>query len=278
MHPMMPAHMTCSATRDRHRRHDGGVPQYGSSEIPADATAHWRVSGVAQGDMHFMDAVAPGGMAFAELHGAGRHDAHADACELQRRDDVGERSDRLTTLSRSSTATPLPGSAGGGVTARFSGAPRSSTRSAIAALAGSPAARSPSTTPARSAAGRFWLTFHLPFDARDRDLDPDDPLDLRLDERRRRVADRPRLGAARFLLTRQRGDLCGEPVAVLDRPHRARGLHNGVVPGRHDFAGLALGLVPGGRDVASRRPGTRRARRRSHRSRATADWRAQHGP
>src|SRR6185295_14751204 len=39
---------------------------------------------------------------------------------------------------------------------------RRSTRSAIAAEAGSAAARRPAVTPSRSAALRFWLTFHLP--------------------------------------------------------------------------------------------------------------------
>ena len=34
----------------------------GKEAIPAGSTAHFMVRGVAQGDVHFMDAVAPGGM------------------------------------------------------------------------------------------------------------------------------------------------------------------------------------------------------------------------
>ncbi len=34
----------------------------GKDPIPAGTTAHWMISGVAQGDVHFMDAVGPGGM------------------------------------------------------------------------------------------------------------------------------------------------------------------------------------------------------------------------
>src|SRR5690606_23480857 len=41
----------------------------------------------------------------------------------------------------------------------FGRAPRASMRSAIGAA---PCARKPAATPARSASGRFWLTFHLP--------------------------------------------------------------------------------------------------------------------
>jgi hypothetical protein len=34
----------------------------GAGEIPAGTMGHWLVPGVAQGDVNFMDAVAPGGM------------------------------------------------------------------------------------------------------------------------------------------------------------------------------------------------------------------------
>src|SRR5258707_3537708 len=35
----------------------------GTSEIPAGTKVHWMMHGMAQGDMNFMDAVAPGKMA-----------------------------------------------------------------------------------------------------------------------------------------------------------------------------------------------------------------------
>jgi hypothetical protein len=62
MHPMMHSEVTCSAGMSD----TGGMMvefhNMGKDEIPAGTTAHWMLSGVAQGDVHFMDAVAPGGM------------------------------------------------------------------------------------------------------------------------------------------------------------------------------------------------------------------------
>ena len=62
MHPMMMHDVTCSAGMSD----TGGMMvefhNMGKEEIPAGATAHWMLSGVAQGDVHFMDAVAAGGM------------------------------------------------------------------------------------------------------------------------------------------------------------------------------------------------------------------------
>jgi hypothetical protein len=34
----------------------------GEEAIPAGSTAHWKMRGVAQGNVNFMEAVAPGGM------------------------------------------------------------------------------------------------------------------------------------------------------------------------------------------------------------------------
>ncbi len=62
MHPMMHSEVTCSAGMSD----TGGMMvefhNMGHDPIPAGTTAHWMLSGVAQGDVHFMDAVAPGGM------------------------------------------------------------------------------------------------------------------------------------------------------------------------------------------------------------------------
>ena len=113
----------------------------------------------------------------------------------------------------------------------------------------SPSSSSPATTPARSAALRFWLVFHLPLDLGDLDFDPDDRPALKRDEIGRRVTDRPGLVASGFLSVRQRFDLPGEPGVVFDDPRRAARLNHHVVPGRHDLPRLLLGRVPGRRDI-----------------------------
>lgn len=63
MHPMMHSEITCSAAG---MSDAGGMMvefhNMGSEAIPAGSTAHWMLRGVAQGEVHFMDAVAPGGM------------------------------------------------------------------------------------------------------------------------------------------------------------------------------------------------------------------------
>lgn len=59
---MMHPEISCSAGMSD----TGGIMvefhNMGQEEIPAGTMAHWMVSGVAQGDVNFMDAVAPGGM------------------------------------------------------------------------------------------------------------------------------------------------------------------------------------------------------------------------
>jgi len=61
-HPMMHAEIGCSAGMSE----SGGLMvefhNMGRDDIPAGTMAHWMVRGVAQGDVNFMDAVAPGGM------------------------------------------------------------------------------------------------------------------------------------------------------------------------------------------------------------------------
>jgi hypothetical protein len=60
--PMMHPEIGCTAGMSD----TGGIMvefhNMGHDEIPAGTMAHWMVSGVAQGDVNFMDAVAPGGM------------------------------------------------------------------------------------------------------------------------------------------------------------------------------------------------------------------------
>ncbi len=63
MHPMMHSMVTCSPAG---MSPSGGMMvefhNMGKEAIPAGTTAHWMMNGVAQGDVHFMDAMAPGGM------------------------------------------------------------------------------------------------------------------------------------------------------------------------------------------------------------------------
>jgi hypothetical protein len=56
----------------------------GDSEIPAGTMGHWMVPGVAQGDVSFMDAVAPNGMkeqmyeSQTMMHGSASSPCHVD--------------------------------------------------------------------------------------------------------------------------------------------------------------------------------------------------------
>src|SRR5215204_3814980 len=90
----------------------------------------------------------------------------------------------------------------------------------------------------------------LPFALETGDLDfkADDPAGHGRDEAFRRVGDLPRGRPPRLVDTRQILDLLPQPAS----PHRAIGVDDRVVPGRHHLAGLALGLVPGRGYVAFR--------------------------
>jgi hypothetical protein len=63
MHPMMPAHVTCKSMGTSDTGMMVEFHNMGKDEIPAGTTVHWMMHGMAQGDMKFMDAVAPGAMA-----------------------------------------------------------------------------------------------------------------------------------------------------------------------------------------------------------------------
>ncbi len=76
--------------------------------------------------------------------------------------------------------------------------PRSRTcciRSGHRGIAGFPDALRPSIAPCRSASERFWLSFAFALDALDRELEPDDALELTVKELERGIRHRPRLGA-----------------------------------------------------------------------------------
>ena len=110
----------------------------------------------------------------------------------------------------------------------------------------------PAATPARSAALRFWLTFHLPTSELSVISMPTIAPQHRLDEVGRRVGHRPGRGAAAFVAVGQARHEGAQPGAVVDRAQPAARLHHHVVPGRHDLAVLGLARVPGRRDVAVR--------------------------
>jgi hypothetical protein len=63
MHPMMHAHVTCKSMGMSDTGTMVEFHNMGKEEIPAGTTVHWMMRGMMQGDMKFMDAVAPGGMA-----------------------------------------------------------------------------------------------------------------------------------------------------------------------------------------------------------------------
>jgi len=61
-HPTMLAQVTC---KDAGMSDTGMMVEFhnmGSDPIPAGTKVHWKLRGMAQGDMHFKDALAPGGM------------------------------------------------------------------------------------------------------------------------------------------------------------------------------------------------------------------------
>ena len=104
-------------------------------------------------------------------------------------------------------------------------------------------------TPARSAAGRFWLAFHLP---RMSAISISTPTICRT------IAATKSSGASLTAHGAGRADswdcvsaaICRRSQRfVLDHARDAARLDHHVVPGRHDLAGLALGRVPGRRDV-----------------------------
>jgi hypothetical protein len=61
-HPMMMSHVACKATDMSATGLMIEFHNTGKSEIAAGTKAHWRLSGVAQGDVDFKDALAAGGM------------------------------------------------------------------------------------------------------------------------------------------------------------------------------------------------------------------------
>jgi hypothetical protein len=83
MQPMHPMHITCKSTMSK----DSMTVEFhnmGKSEIPAGTKVHWMMNGMAQGDMDFTDAVAPGKMASQDymMKGSGQTPAdtmHASA-------------------------------------------------------------------------------------------------------------------------------------------------------------------------------------------------------
>ena len=129
---------------------------------------------------------------------------------------------------------------------------------------GSPEARSPRTTPSRSAALRFWLNLRLPSRRAIGRRQPDDALELRLHEGLGRVVDRPGLGSPGLVALGQPGDDGAQAVRVVEELRRAVGVDRGVVPRRHHPPVLGFGRVPARRDVGvgPREDRQRLARRR----------------
>jgi hypothetical protein len=76
MHPMMHAHVTCKSMGMSDTGMMMEFHNTGKEEIPAGTTVHWMMRGMAQGDMKFMDAVAPGSMASQNYM---MHDDHMSA-------------------------------------------------------------------------------------------------------------------------------------------------------------------------------------------------------
>src|SRR5262249_52123479 len=85
------------------------------------------------------------------------------------------------------------------------------------------------------------------FDARDRNLDADDALDLRGEILLRRVVDLPRLRQLALPRVGEILDLTTKPGRVLDDLRRAPRVYRHIVPGRYDFAVLLLGRIEGRR-------------------------------
>src|SRR5262249_3744668 len=81
---------------------------------------------------------------------------------------------------------------------------------------------------------------HLPFalEPGNRQLDADDAPQHARDEVGRRVAHRPRRGAAGLVGARQLSDQRAQPLGIVDELRGAVGMDCDVVPGRHDLAGL----------------------------------------
>jgi len=63
MKPVMHAHVACKSMGMSDTGMMVEFHNMGKEEIPAGTTVHWMMRGMAQGDMKFTDAVAPGGKA-----------------------------------------------------------------------------------------------------------------------------------------------------------------------------------------------------------------------
>ena len=97
--------------------------------------------------------------------------------------------------------------------------PQPARASASATGCGVPA--SPSTTPARSSADRFWLSLALRLDRLDHELEADDRAQLALDVLHRGVVDRPRRLPALLVTVGEVADVPAQPVDVVVQPDGA---------------------------------------------------------
>ena len=143
--------------------------------------------------------------------------------------------------------------------------------------------RGPARRRARSAADRFWLTFHLPTSA---------VTSISMPTMARSIVSTKSAGASSTAHRRGRrraGDAApscrsvrrdtkarSQAASSIARS-RPRACTIDVVPGRHDLAVLGLARVPGRRDVGLRRPRRRPAHRHRCAPRATPGWRAPRG-
>jgi hypothetical protein len=108
------------------------------------------------------------------------------------------------------------------------------------AIASAPSLRRPVTTPIRSAAGRFWLTFHLPSM---RAMGISIPtIAFRWAAIKSAGASSTVQGIATRVLVRRGefADLLPEPFRIIDHVRAAPGVHVNVIPRRHNLAGPVL--------------------------------------
>lgn len=92
----------------------------------------------------------------------------------------------------------------------------------------------------------------LAFERRDRHAQADDTAQLRLDELRRRIRDRPGRGALALVQIGQAGDDVEQAGGIVEELDRAGSVDGDIVPGRHDLARFLFHSIPARRHIGVR--------------------------
>ncbi len=102
--------------------------------------------------------------------------------------------------------------------------------------------------------GGFAILAHLPlaFEPGDGEAKADNAAQHDIDEGLRRIRGGPRHGFVALLLRGQFTDMAEQPVLLRHHLGPAIGVHDRIIPGRHDLSVLGLRGIPVGRDVALR--------------------------